>query len=114
MPPRRVGAALGDVRGLRVPIYLVVKANHYGWRRVAVIGLPIVLIAASCLALGLEGIGYPGLLPGHTLSRKGACYDFHEPVLMGQLVPGCTEEVYKDGTIFRRYADGHVVRIWPR
>ncbi len=48
----------------------------YSGPSVVQLGL-ISLIALSSLALGIEGLGYPGLLPGHNLVRTGVLLPLH-------------------------------------
>jgi hypothetical protein len=74
----------------------------------------ITLIVLSSLALGVEGFGYPGLLPGHDLVRTGACYHFTPPMLMPITDPGCTLKTYADGHVFQQYVDGRTIQVWPR
>jgi hypothetical protein len=83
------------------------------WPRALRFGL-FSLIALSSLALGVEGFGYPGLLPGHNLVRTGPCYHFNPPMLMATIDAGCTVETYADGHVFQRYANGWTTQVWPR
>jgi hypothetical protein len=66
------------------------------------------------LALGVEGLGYPGLLLGHNLVRTRACRHFIPPMLMLITDPGCTLKTYADGHVFQQYVDRRTIQVWPR